>query len=163
MKAIPEITGVVARAGSDEIGLDPMGLNQTDTFLVLKPRESWQVKSKEALMDKIRGVLDQLPGVAYSFTQPIDMRVSEMIIGVRGDVAIKVFGPDLTTLNDLAGQIEKLMKTVPGNQDVYTVENDGVQYLRVVVDRLRPAATACRSRMCRTPCACRSKASVRAR
>jgi Cu/Ag efflux pump CusA len=77
-----------------------------------------------------------VPGVAYSFTQPIDMRVSEMIIGVRGDVAIKVFGPDLTTLNDLAGQIEKLMKTVPGNQDVYTVENDGVQYLRVVVDRL---------------------------
>ena len=108
MKAIPEITGVVARAGSDEIGLDPMGLNQTDTFLVLKPREAWQVESKEALMDKIRGVLDQLPGVAYSFTQPIYMRVSEMIIGVRGDVAIKVFGPDLTTLNDLAGQIEKL-------------------------------------------------------
>ena len=136
MKEIPEITGVVARAGSDEIGLDPMGLNQTDTFLVLKPREAWQVQSKEALMDKIRAVLDQLPGVAYSFTQPIDMRVSEMIIGVRGDVAIKVFGPDLTTLNDLAGQIEKLMKTVPGNQDVYTVENDGVQYLRVVVDRL---------------------------
>jgi len=136
MKNIPEIIGVVARAGSDEIGLDPMGLNQTDTFLVLKPRESWQVKSKEALMDKIRGVLDQLPGVAYSFTQPIDMRVSEMIIGVRGDVAIKVFGPDLAILNDLAGQIEKLMKEVPGNQDVYTVENDGVQYLRVVVDRL---------------------------
>ena len=136
MKEIPEITGVVARAGADEIGLDPMGLNQTDTFLVLKPREAWQVQSKEALMDKIRGVLDQLPGVAYSFTQPIDMRVSEMIIGVRGDVAIKVFGPDLTTLNDLAGQIEKLMKAVPGNQDVYTVENDGVQYLRVVVDRL---------------------------
>ncbi len=136
MKEIPEITGVVARAGADEIGLDPMGLNQTDTFLVLKPREAWQVQSKEALMDKIRGVLDQLPGVAYSFTQPIDMRVSEMIIGVRGDVAIKVFGPDLTTLNDLAGQIEKLMKAVAGNQDVYTVENDGVQYLRVVVDRL---------------------------
>ncbi|MDP2366948.1 efflux RND transporter permease subunit [Rhodoferax sp.] len=136
MKNIPEITGVVARAGADEIGLDPMGLNQTDTFLVLKPREDWQVKSKEALMDKIRGVLDQLPGVAYSFTQPIDMRVSEMIIGVRGDVAIKVFGPELATLNDLASQIEGLMKEVPGNQDVYTVENDGVQYLRVVVDRL---------------------------
>lgn len=136
MKNIPEITGVVARAGSDEIGLDPMGLNQTDTFLVLKPREDWEVANKEALIDKIRGVLDQLPGVAYSFTQPIDMRVSEMIIGVRGDVAIKVFGPDLATLNDLAGQIVTLMKEVPGNQDVYTVENDGVQYLRVVVDRL---------------------------
>lgn len=136
MTNIPEITGVVARAGSDEIGLDPMGLNQTDSFLVLKPRESWGVESKEALLDKIRAVLNQMPGVVYSFTQPIEMRVSEMIIGVRGDVAIKVFGPDLATLNDLADQIVKLVKDVPGNQDVYTVENDGVQYLRVVVDRM---------------------------
>jgi heavy metal efflux system protein len=136
MQAIPEITGIVARAGSDEIGLDPMGLNQTDTFLVLKPRADWQVGSKDELTDMIRKVLDQLPGVAYSFTQPIDMRVSEMIIGVRGDVAIKVFGPDLDKLGELAKQIEALMKQVPGNQDVYTVENDGVQYLRVIVDRL---------------------------
>jgi len=136
MQNIPEITGVVARAGSDEIGLDPMGLNQTDTFLVLKPRDEWKLANKEALIEKIRTVLDQLPGISYSFTQPIDMRVSEMIIGVRGDVAIKVFGPDLKTLNELAGQVEAVMKKVPGNQDVYTVENDGVQYLRVVVDRL---------------------------
>jgi len=136
MKNIPEITGVVARAGSDEIGLDPMGLNQTDTFLVLKARKDWQVADKEALMDRIRKVLDELPGVSYSFTQPIDMRVSEMIIGVRGDVAIKVFGPELSKLNELAAQIEGLIKQVPGNQDVYTVENDGVQYLRVTVDRL---------------------------
>ena len=135
MKNIPEITGVVARAGSDEIGLDPMGLNQTDTFLVLKPREEWKLANKEALIAKIRTVLDQMPGISYSFTQPIDMRVSEMIIGVRGDVAIKVFGPDLKTLNELAGQVEAVMKKVPGNQDVYTVENDGVQYLRVAVDR----------------------------
>ena len=135
MKNIPEITGVVARAGSDEIGLDPMGLNQTDTFLVLKPREEWKLANKEALIAKIRTVLDQMPGISYSFTQPIDMRVSEMIIGVRGDLAIKVFGPDLKTLNELAGQVEAVMKKVPGNQDVYTVENDGVQYLRVAVDR----------------------------
>lgn len=136
MANIPEIKGVVARAGSDEIGLDPMGLNQTDTFLVLKPREEWQLADKEALIGKIRQVLDQMPGISYSFTQPIDMRVSEMIIGVRGDLAIKVFGPDLATLNNLAAQIELIMKNVPGSQDVYTVENDGVQYLRVVVDRL---------------------------
>ena len=136
MRNIPEITGIVARAGSDEIGLDPMGLNQTDTFLVLKPREEWQMASKEALIDRIREVLDQMPGIVYSFTQPIDMRVSEMIIGVRGDLAIKIYGTDLAKLNELAAQIEGLMKTVPGNQDVYTVENDGVQYLRVVVDRL---------------------------
>ena len=136
MTNIPEVTGVIARAGADEIGLDPMGLNQTDSFLVLKPRNQWQFASKEALQDKIRQVLDELPGIRYSFTQPIDMRVSEMIIGVRGDLAIKVLGPDLATLNQLAAQTEAVLKQVPGNQDVYTVENDGVQYLKVAVDRL---------------------------
>ena len=136
MSQIPEITGIVARVGSDEIGLDPMGLNQTDTFLVLKPTKEWQVKNKDALIDKIRAVLDQLPGIKYSFTQPIDMRVQEMIIGVRGDLAIKVFGADLATLDGLARQIEAIVKTIAGNEDVYTVQNDGVQYLRVIVDRL---------------------------
>ena len=137
MQAIPEITGIVARAGSDEIGLDPMGLNQTDTYLQLKPKNKWRMHSKEALMVEIRKVLDGLPGIEYSFTQPIEMRVSEMIIGVRGDVAIKIFGPDLKQLNQYASQVEAIVKTIPGNQDVYTVQNDGVQYLRVVVDRLQ--------------------------
>jgi cobalt-zinc-cadmium resistance protein CzcA len=137
MKANPEIIGINARAGSDEIGLDPMGLNQTDTYLLLKPRDQWRMKSKDALMDEIRKVLDELPGVKYSFTQPIEMRVSEMIIGVRGDIAVKVFGPDLDQLHRYASQIEALLKTIRGNQDVYTVQNDGVQYLRVVVDRLQ--------------------------
>ena len=137
MQALPEITGVVARAGSDEIGLDPMGLNQTDTYLLLKPTGEWRMKSKEALMDEIRKVLDQLPGIKYSFTQPIEMRVSEMIIGVRGDIAVKIFGPDLAQLNQFASRVETVLKIIPGNQDVYTVQNDGVQYLRVAVDRLQ--------------------------
>ena len=137
MKAIPEVTGVVARAGSDEIGLDPMGLNQTDTYLLLKPRPEWRLKNKDALMDSVRKVLDAMPGIKYSFTQPIEMRVSEMIIGVRGDLAVKIFGPDLDKLNEYARQIEALLKTIPGNHDVYTVQNDGVQYLTVAVDRLQ--------------------------
>ncbi|HGK6444136.1 TPA: efflux RND transporter permease subunit, partial [Pseudomonas aeruginosa] len=137
MGAIPEIRGIVARAGSDEIGLDPMGLNQTDTYLLLKPMSEWRMSSKEELMDEIRKVLDPMPGIGYSFTQPIEMRVSEMIIGVRGDLAVKVYGPDLDTLNRMAGKIEGLLKTIPGNQDVYTVQNDGVQYLRVEIDRLQ--------------------------
>jgi len=137
MKAIPEVTGIVARAGSDEIGLDPMGLNQTDTYLLLKPQGEWRMKSKDALMDELRKVLDPMPGIKYSFTQPIEMRVSEMIIGVRGDLAVKIFGPELDKLNDYASQVEALLKTVRGNQDVYTVQNDGVQYLRVAVDRLQ--------------------------
>lgn len=137
MQAIPEVHGVVARAGSDEIGLDPMGLNLSDTYLLLKPQGEWRMKSKEALMDEVRKVLDPMPGIKYSFTQPIEMRVSEMIIGVRGDLAIKIFGPDLDQLNKYASEVEALLKTVPGNQDVYTVQNDGVQYLKVAVDRLQ--------------------------
>ncbi len=137
MQAIPEVHGIVARAGSDEIGLDPMGLNLSDTYLLLKPQGEWRMKTKEALMDEVRKVLDPMPGIKYSFTQPIEMRVSEMIIGVRGDLAVKIFGPDLGKLNEYASQVEALLKTVPGNQDVYTVQNDGVQYLRVAVDRLQ--------------------------
>ncbi|SER68548.1 cobalt-zinc-cadmium resistance protein CzcA [Azotobacter beijerinckii] len=137
MQAIPEVTGVVARVGSDEIGLDPMGLNQTDTFLLLKPQDEWRMHGKEALMEELRKVLDPMPGISYSFTQPIEMRVSEMVIGVRGDLAIKIYGPDLAKLNDLAGQVEAVLKTIPGNRDVYTVQNDGMQYLRVAVDRLQ--------------------------
>ena len=136
MSQIPEVRGIVARAGSDELGLDPMGLNQTDTFLVLKPIHEWRKQNKEWLTDELRKVLDQLPGVSYSFTQPIDMRVQEMIIGVRGDVAVKIFGPDIATLNRLAGEVEATLKTVKGSQDVYTVLNEGVQYLKVEIDRL---------------------------
>lgn len=137
MTEIPEVIGVVARAGSDEIGLDPMGLNQTDTYLQLKPVNEWRFDSKEELMGEVRRTLEPLPGINFSFTQPIEMRVSEMIIGVRGDLAIKIFGPDINKLNQYARQIETQLKAVPGNQDVYTVQNDGIQYLRVLVDRLQ--------------------------
>lgn len=136
MQAVPEVTGVIARAGADDIGLDPMGLNQTDSFLILKPRSEWRMGSKDELLAELRKVLDQLPGTKYSFTMPIEMRVSEMIMGVRGDLAVKIFGPDLATLNRLADEVATSLKAVPGNQDVNTVVNDGVQYLSVVVDRL---------------------------
>jgi heavy metal efflux system protein len=133
---VPEISRIVARTGSDEIGLDPMGPNQTDTFLVLKPKAEWRRPDKEWLVDRLRAVLAQFPGVAMSFTQPIEMRVSEMLVGVRGDVAIKVFGPDLKVLDDTARQLVEALKKVDGAEDVLTIRNDGVQYYRVQVDRL---------------------------
>ena len=136
MARVPEVKGVVARAGSDELGLDPMGFNQTDTFLVLKPRDQWRQPDKEWLTDQLREVLKDFPGVAHSFTQPIDMRVSEMVIGVRGDVAVKIFGPDLATLNQQAEKIETVLKGIKGSEDVYRVMNDGVQYLKIEIDRL---------------------------
>ncbi|CAN1513402.1 COG3696 Putative silver efflux pump [Methylophilaceae bacterium] len=136
LKQVPEVTGVYSRVGSDELGLDPMGLNQTDNFLILKPRSDWRMASKEDLLDELRKVMAQMPGLAYSFTQPIDMRVNEMILGVRGDLAIKVFGTDLTELNLKAQQIVKILESIEGSQDVYTPENSGVQYLQVKIDRV---------------------------
>ena len=136
LASVPEVTRIVARMGSDELGLDPMGLNQTDSFLVLKPKSEWRTPSKDWLVDELRAVLRRFPGVAYSFTQPIEMRVSEMLVGVRGDLAIKVFGPDQATLNGLAASLMETLKGVRGAEDVFTLKNEGVQYLSVSVDRL---------------------------
>ena len=136
LEKIPEIRDIVARTGSDELGLDPMGLNETDSFLVLAPRKDWRQPDKEWLTDEIRKVLADFPGMDIAFTQPIEMRVSEMLTGTRGDLAIKIFGSDLGELNALAEKIAALLKTVPGAQDVLTVKNEGVQYFTVEVDRL---------------------------
>ena len=135
LKNVPEIRRIVARAGADELGLDPMSLNDTDSFLVLKPMAEWRRPDKEWLTDQIRIVVDGFPGIAYNFTQPIDMRVSEMLTGSRGDVAIKIFGPDLDTLNHLAGKIFGVVEKIPGASDVYTQQNAGVQYLQADIDR----------------------------
>ncbi|MBU0655644.1 MAG: CusA/CzcA family heavy metal efflux RND transporter [Gammaproteobacteria bacterium] len=135
LEKVPEIQRIVARVGSDELGLDPMGLNDTDSFLVLKPLEEWRTPDKDWLQEQIRQVLETFPGVAYNFTQPIDMRVSEMLTGSRGDVAIKIFGSSLEELNGLAQQIVTLLEKVPGASDVYTQKNAGVQYLKAEIDR----------------------------
>jgi cobalt-zinc-cadmium resistance protein CzcA len=138
MQAIPEVTGIVARTGSDELGLDPMGLNQTDTYLLLKPGETWRrPNDKDWLIGELRKVLGQLPGIGISFTQPIEMRVQEMIIGARGDVVVKIFGPEIATLNDLAERITAVLKATRGSADVRTTLNKGFQYLSVKIDRLR--------------------------
>ncbi|TCS70015.1 cobalt-zinc-cadmium resistance protein CzcA [Sulfuritortus calidifontis] len=136
MQRIPEIKGVVARAGADELGLDPMGLNETDSFLVLKPMHQWREPSKDWLMDEIRKVMADFPGINYAFTQPIDMRVSEMLTGSRGELAVKIFGTDIGELNRLADQVEAVLKPIPGAQDVFSMKNEGVQYFQVEVDRL---------------------------
>ncbi|MDR2187230.1 MAG: CusA/CzcA family heavy metal efflux RND transporter [Azonexus sp.] len=133
---VPEVKAIVARAGADELGLDPMGLNQTDTFMVLKPRDEWRNADPAWLADQLRAVMADFPGIVYSFTQPIEMRVSEMLTGVRGDLAIKIYGPDLAQLNRLAGEIEQSIKKIRGAEDTFTLQNDGVQYLKLSIDRL---------------------------
>ncbi|WP_291475678.1 CusA/CzcA family heavy metal efflux RND transporter [Acidovorax sp.] len=135
LEAVPEVKNIVARVGSDELGLDPMGLNETDSFLVLQPREQWRFKTKEELIDAIRQAGEAIPGVKLSFTQPIEMRTSEMLSGVRGDLAVKIFGPNADELGRLAGEIVQTLQALPGSEDVITAQNGGVQYYRIDIDR----------------------------
>lgn len=133
-KSIPEIEHSIGRVGSDELGLDPMGLNETDMFMQLAPRQTWRMADKQALSDEIRKVMQAYPGLEFGFTQPIEMRVAEMLTGSRGDVAIKLFGPDLDTLGKLAVRIAASLEKVAGAQDVLTQASDSVEYLQVKVD-----------------------------
>ncbi len=131
---VPEVLRVISRSGSDEMGLDPMSLNETDMFLHLRPPAEWR-ETKAEIEDHLREVMDRFVGINYGFTQPIDMRVSEMLTGSRGDVAIKLFGPDLDTLNALSQQIAAQVEAVPGAIDTIATLNEGAQYLQVGVDR----------------------------
>ena len=131
---VPEIEHAIARVGSDELGLDPMGLNETDLFLQLKPKSQWRKPDKEWLAGELRKVADGFPGLEVGFTQPIEMRVSEMLTGSRGDVAIKIFGPNLATLADLGTRVADVVGKLRGAQDVLAQTGDGVQFLRVAID-----------------------------
>ncbi len=135
LRDVPEIRAIVARSGSDDLGLDPMGLNETDTFLVLKPASEWR-GDKAQVIAAIRQVMQRFPGLDYTFTQPIEMRVSEMLTGSRGDLVVKIYGPDLRQLGDLAQQVARVLRSLPGAQDVLAARTEGVQYLTVDVDRL---------------------------
>ena len=128
LREVPEILSIVARGGSDEIGLDPMGLNDTDTFLVLKPKEEWRVPSNEWLLEQFRGVLDEFVGIEYGFTQPIAMRISEMISGSRGDIVVKIFGGKSEELERVAKEVAKIATSIRGSSDVYKRANEGVAY-----------------------------------
>jgi len=131
LQQVPEIRQIVARTGSDEIGLDPMGLNETDIFMELHPLSSWRFASKEELIDAIRQVLLEFPGINFGFTQPIQMRVSEMLTGSSGDLSIKVFGNDIKVLSSLAGEVAGLTRAVHGSVDVQASFIEGGKYLSV--------------------------------
>jgi len=141
LERVPEVDQVIARVGADELGLDPMSPNDTDAFLVLKPKETWRVPDKEWLLQQLREAMADMPGVEFSFTQPIEMRTSEMLTGARGDLAVKIFGPDLKELADLAGKIQKAIAGVRGAAEVFTASNDTVEYLQIDLNRLTAGRT----------------------
>lgn len=125
LESVPEIRQIVARTGSDEIGLDPMGLNETDLFMELLPRKEWRVNSKQALIDKIREVLKGFPGINITFTQPIQMRVAEMLTGGSGDISIKIFGDDINTLSEITNRLSRLTSELKGAVDTQSAVIEG--------------------------------------
>ncbi|GAA7340757.1 efflux RND transporter permease subunit [Helicobacter pylori] len=134
-KHVKEVKSIVARTGSDELGLDLGGLNQTDTFISFIPKKEWSVKTKDELLEKIIDSLKDFKGINFSFTQPIEMRISEMLTGVRGDLAVKIFGDDISALNELSFQIAQALKGIKGSSEVLTTLNEGVNYLYVTPNK----------------------------
>lgn len=132
MMELPEVTGVVSRTGADELRMDPMGLNQTDNFLITKPRSEW-TESLADFQKRLREKLEKIPGIDFAFSQPIDMRVSEMLTGVRAAMAIKLYGDELPILDDMAKKIEELVLKIPGAVDVFRGKMSGQKYLQITI------------------------------
>lgn len=114
-----EVNKVWTRTGTAETATDPMGLEVSDLFIQLRPREEWKrAKTQEGLVNEMSATLSGLPGMRVIFTQPIEMRMAEMAAGVRGDLAVLIFGDDLEMLESLAGEVDAVLQTIPGSADV---------------------------------------------
>jgi len=134
MMELPEVIGVTSRTGADELRMDPMGLNQTDNFLVTKPREQWTI-SLQQFQENLREKLSPFDNVDIAFSQPIDMRVSEMLTGVRSAMAIKLYGDDLAVLEQKAIEIEQLVNEISGAIDVFRTDISGQKYLQININQ----------------------------
>jgi cobalt-zinc-cadmium resistance protein CzcA len=119
-----EVMHVWSRCGTGEVATDPMGVEETDFFISLKPRSQWrtEIGSQDELVERIEEELKVIPGQTLSFSQPIEQRVNEMISGVRSDVAVKIFGDDLDKLEDLAEQVVAVLRSLDGSRDVTRLE-----------------------------------------
>ena len=134
----PEVERVYSRIGTAEVASDPMPPSVADTFLIMTPRDQWPDprKPKADLIAEIEAAVTELPGNNYEFTQPIQMRMNELISGVRAEVAIKVFGDDLDTLVEVGQQVAEVAESVPGAADVKLEQTTGLPLLTVTPDRV---------------------------
>jgi cobalt-zinc-cadmium resistance protein CzcA len=136
LRQFPEIESVICKTGRAEISEDPMGPEQTDVFIVLKHRKQWSSgRNREELVDAINRDLSIIPGLRYSFSQPIALRVNELISGIKSDLAVKVFGPDLTLIRQFADRAAGVIRSAPGAQDTKVEQVTGMNQLDVVIDR----------------------------
>ena len=141
LRSFPDVSRVVSLTGSAEIPTDPMGVESTDSFVTLKPQGEWTTaKTQDGLVSAFEAKLKEtVPGVAFTFSQPIQMRMEDLLQGVRGDVALTIYGDDLSTLRDLADQAAQAVGGVEGAADVKPEAQGGMPALTVQVDRARVA------------------------
>ncbi|HWK42811.1 MAG TPA: CusA/CzcA family heavy metal efflux RND transporter [Croceibacterium sp.] len=134
---LPEVQFVFSKTGTAELASDPMPPNISDTFIIMKPRKEWPDSglSKPELVAKVEGILEGIPGGAFEISQPIQMRFNELIAGVRGDVAIKVFGDDFDSMNDTAGKIAAVLRRTEGAADVRVEQTQGLPMLDIRPNR----------------------------
>ena len=142
-----EVKTVVVKTGRPEIANDPMGVEQSDVYVILQPRQAWPAhRSREALIDSMTQQLeDVLPGVALAFSQPIEMRMNELVSGIRADFAVKIYGDDFATLATLGARVGRILRQIPGATDLKTDRVAGLPVLRIAMDRqalARHGATA---------------------
>jgi cobalt-zinc-cadmium resistance protein CzcA len=137
LRTFPEVAFVFSRTGTAEMASDPMPINISDTFVILKPRGEWPNpdEPKSALIGRMEDVLKTLPGNNYEFTQPIQMRFNELLAGVRSDVAVKVYGDNFTEMQRTAAGIARTLQGIPGAADVKIEQTTGVPVLQVRMNR----------------------------
>ena len=141
IKQFPEVDRIFAKLGTAEIATDPMPPNVADNFVMLKPQSEWPdpKRSKADLVNAMQAAVLKVPGNNYEFTQPIQMRFNELLSGVRSDVAVKVFGDDMDTMNRTAGEIAEVLEKVPGAADVKVEQTTGLPMMTIHIDREKTA------------------------
>ena len=136
VKKFPEVIDMVSKTGRADIASDPDGVNISDCIVTLKPREEWtSARTKEELVDKMREEVGKVPGLTANFSQPIQLRVDELVSGVKSAIGIKIFGDDLDVLKDKADDVARVLGRVPGAADVNVEKVSGLAYLQIEVDR----------------------------
>jgi cobalt-zinc-cadmium resistance protein CzcA len=136
VRQFPEVTGIVTKLGRPDMATEAMGIYESDSYLELAPRDQWKCcRGKQELIEKLSGALQQVPGVVYTFSQPMEMRMDESITGIRGDIAIKIFGDDLNRLEELGRRALSLISSIPGAAEPQMEIVSGIAELQIVLDR----------------------------
>jgi cobalt-zinc-cadmium resistance protein CzcA len=137
LKSFPEVTSVISRTGRAEIAVDPMGINMTDVYVMLKPKKEWKsAKDRDELVEAFdKKLLEDVPAVGFSFTQPVEMNTNDLLAGIESDLAIHLYGHDLGELRRYADKMVRTLKDIPGARDVRAEQIAGMNVLTVTVDR----------------------------